>query len=210
MFFEYLSFSSSIILLPFALINWKRLDGRMKLLVWAICASVLSDTILLVLVNLRTNMWPVGNLFLLIHFSLLFLILSDGRKNPIWKVLFYGSIVFGVINYFFLQTPSKFNSYTAYSTGMLIITLSLILLYEMMNDIPLQRIQTLPKLWLSFGVLLYYGGTLFIFLFNNYLSEHLPQMRLSLWIVHNSINILKNVFFFATIWVNYKSKISPL
>jgi hypothetical protein len=208
--FEHISSLSSVILLPFAIANRNKLEGRMKLLVWAIGVSVLSDAISLLLIKFEINMWPVGNLYVIIHFVLLFLILNEERKGPIWKLLFYGCITYALINYILFQTPSKFNSYTAYTTGILIIICALVSLHQMMNDESIQRIQTLPQFWLSFAVLVYYSGTLLIFLFNNYLSEHLPQIRLSLWIVHNTSNILKNVFFFTAIWVNYKSRTSPL
>ena len=81
-------------------------------------------------------------------------------------------------------------------------------LYNLMQDMPVERVQTLPLFWLSFAILIYYGGTLFLFLFNNFLITHLPKSHQTIWTLHNLINITKNVFLFLTVWMNYRHKTS--
>lgn len=186
------------------------MQGGLRFVFWAAIASLLSDIAsLLLLHRFKMTTWPVGNIFLIVHFVLLFLAF-DGKKNTLLKLPFFACLAFGVFNYFFLETPVVINSHTAYVTGIFMIIVALNYLYQLMSHLPVESVQTLPLFWLAFATLVYYGGTLFLFLFINYLSDHLHQIRNNLWIVHNASNILKNVFFFLTIWVNYKSKMSPL
>lgn len=208
--FDYLSLASTVAVLVFAFFQWKWLEGDFRLLFWAVIASVLSDVISALLSINNINTWSVGNVFIIVHFALLFVLLGEQRRVAVLKVFFYACFVFSVINYFFIQSPLTFNSYTAYASGILMIISAISFLYQIMNTTPVEKVQTLPMLWLAFGVLVYYGGTLFLFLFNNYLIAHLPENHQSIWVLHNLINITKNVFFFITIWVNYKSKTSPL
>lgn len=74
---------------------------------------------------------------------------------------------------------------------------------------PSERVYKLPLFWIAFGVLVYYGGTLFLFLFNNYLIERLPQSHQTIWILHNLLNVTKNVFLVAALWTQYTNRTSP-
>lgn len=190
------------------LILWKWQQGNLKLILWLVISSVISDLLSLWLMNRRINTWPVINLFLLVQFSFLFQILGDQRKIILLRILFFACIGFGLYNFLFLQTPKALNSYTSYAAAILMIISALSFLYQLMNEIPVEKIQTLPLFWLAFGVLVYYGGNLFLFLFNNYLIAHLPKSHQTIWVLHNLLNITKNVFFFVTLWINYKSRTS--
>lgn len=207
--FDHASFASTVIVLLWGIFQW-RLLGNLRLLFWAVTSSVLADVISNPLRSNSINTWWVANLFVISHFAFLFILLSQDRQATFLKVLFYLCLGFSAVNFFFIQTPFEFNTYTAYATGLLMIILALRFLYLVINEAPIEKIQSLPLLWLAFGVLVYYGGTLFIYLFNNYLITHLPENHQSMWVFHDLLNITKNAFFFATIWVNYKGKTSPL
>lgn len=198
-----------MVLLLFGIFQWKWLGDNLKLLFWVIVASVSADAISLILINQGITTWPVINLFFFIQFWLLFKILNEPGKVEALRFLFLACIAFSLMDFLFIQGPQTFNSYATYASGILIIILALRFLYQLLTEMPVAKVQTLPLFWLAFGVLLYYGGNLFLFLFNNYLIAHLPKHHESIWQLHNILNISKNVFFFVTLWINYKSKTSP-
>jgi hypothetical protein len=180
-----------------------------RLILWLAAVSFFADVLSLILMSNRINSWPVINLFLLAQFILLFKVLEEhGNFFPL-KVLFFSCVIFGLINYFFLQAPKTLNLYTVYACGLTMIILGVGTVFQMMRKLPTENIQSLPLFWLTFGVLVYYGGTLFIFLFNNYLINHSPQIHRNTWVLHNLLNIVKNIFFFATVWTSCKSQTSP-
>jgi hypothetical protein len=204
LFLAYLSLASAGIPLFAGFLQWKRLHGNLKLIFFIPVASVLADIISLGMMNYRINTWPLINLFFLIQFSLLFQILDEPRKNTLLRILFFGCFSFGLLDFFFIQGPKTFNSYTSYVGGILMIISVLHFLYHLLTKMPVERVQTLPLFWIAFGVLIYYGGTLFLFLFNNYLLAHQLQYHQSIWILHNLLNITKNVFLFMALWMNYR------
>ena len=176
-----------------------------NLLITLCVVSLLSDLISLIFTHFRINNWPVGNLFLLIQFIILFIV-GDNRKNNLLTATFFICVAFGVLDFLVLQTPIVFNSFSAYANGILMIIFSLSFLYRVMVEMPVERVQSLPLFWLSFGVLVYYGGNTFLFLFNNYLIERLPRSHRVIWMLHNVLNISKNLFLFLTLWANYKNR----
>ncbi len=204
----YISLSSALIPLSIGVFQWNRLSNKLKLVVCIPLTALLADFISLVFLNYQINTWPVLNLFFLIQFSLLFFILSH-EENILLKVLFYICFAFAVLNYLFLQTPKTFNSFTAYAGGILIIITALVFLYKLLEERPVEKVQTLPLFWVAFGTLIYHAGTLFLFLFNNYLVAHQPESHQFIWILHNMLNITKNGFLFIALWLSYRTRISP-
>lgn len=193
--------------LGMAVWQWKYLNGRLKLVFWLAAVSATSEAIAAVLRQLSINNWPLGNLFLIAQSMFFFLILRTDRPKFLTP-FFYIAVLFSVINFAFLQTPFTLNSYSVYASGLLIIMTSLFYLYQLMVEMPVERIQGLPLFWVAFGALIYYGGTLFLFLFNNYLMTHAPDIHGNTWIFHNVLNITKNIFLFLALWVNYKNRAS--
>jgi membrane-associated HD superfamily phosphohydrolase len=170
--------------------------------------SLLSDGISLVLASRRINNWPVGNSFLIIQFVILFLLLSDRSRSKVLTSVFLICVAFDFIDLTMLHTPRVFNSYAAYTNAILMIVLSLWFQYRLLKEMPVEKIQRFPFFWLSFGVLTYYGGTMFLFLFNNYLIEYFKQSHGLIWVLlHNLLNISKNIFLFLTVWTNSRNRV---
>jgi len=208
--FVYLSIFSVLLPLINALLQWKSLSKNLKPILYLTVISFVVDAISFFCAGWHINTWGFINSFYVIQFALLFIILSEQRKIPLLRLLFYGCLLFAVINFLFIQTPKVFNTYTAYAGGILIITVALNYIYFIINETYIEKIQTLPLFWLSFGVLVYYGGTLFLFLFNNYLIEHFQTGNQVAWVLHNLLNVVKNIFLFIALWVHHKRRKSLL
>jgi hypothetical protein len=188
------------------LLQLKHLDKYLRLIIWLAAASLVSDGVSFILINQGVNTWPIVNVFLIVQFSAMFTLLSHERKSVVLNIVFFACLAFALFDYAFLQTPRTFNSFTSYVAGMVIIVSALTYLYHLLIAMPVEKVQTLPLFWITFGALIYYGGTLFLFLFNNYLIAHLPERHQTIWILHNVLNITKNAFLFTAIWRGYKDK----
>jgi hypothetical protein len=208
--FAYVSIFSAFIPLGAGLFQWRQLEGNLKWIVWLGVTSLISDGVSFLLIDQHVTTWPLLNLFYTVQLVILFSVLHHQRKIMVPQIALYGCVIFSIVNFLFIQTPTTFNTYTAYAGGILMITLSISYLYALMNDLAAERVYNIPGFWLAFGVLVYYGGTLFLFLFNNYLVARLPESHQLIWVLHNALNITKNIFLFAALWVHYKSKTSPL
>lgn len=200
-------FSSSSTLIPFliGISNLKVLSRQLKWLL-AICFSALiaDSTALFLMIN-SVNNWPVLNLFSVVQITLFLIILDIDLKISWHKYLLFLFVLFAAINLFFVQSINSFNSYSSYLGAVLLITLSLVYLFRLLRDLPTVDIYKFPPLWVVFAILTYYGGTLFLFLFNNYLLSINLVTHKSIWVLHNSLNILKNLFFALALWQHYRN-----
>jgi hypothetical protein len=116
-------------------------------------------------------------------------------------------LFFALVNFIFIQSPLSFNSFTFYVTAIVLLISAMIYLYHLLINLPQEKVQTLPMLWIAFGTIAYYSGTMFIFLFNNLLVQHFPQTHQRLWVLHNSLGVLKNLFFFIALWVSFRNRV---
>lgn len=207
-FFAHLSFLSAAIPFLFGFFRWKNLTRDLKLIVLLAALSLAADSVSLFLATHKMNTWPVSNVYLLVQSVLLFYVLSK-HHSLLVKGIFYACITFGVINFLFLQGPRTFDSYTTYLTGVILICTALYFFYVLMKELPAERVQSLPLFWIAIAVLVYYGGTIFVFLFNNYILTQLTKQHPSMWVVHNVINTSKNMLFFIALWVSAQQDSTP-
>lgn len=163
----------------------------------------MADTVSLLLAMHRMNTWPVGNLFLMTQAALLFYVWRK-QHTLLVKGLFYACLTFGVINFLVGPGRQMFDQYTTYLTGLILIGTVLFFFYQLMKNVPAERVQSLPLFWIAIAVLVYYGGTIFVFLFNNYFLTQLAKHHPAMWTVHNILNITKNSLFFIALWVNHR------
>lgn len=202
--------SAFSVLLPIILvvIGWRVLNRELKLIATLLMFSALSDALSYIFISYSINSWPIVNVFFLIQFVILYFVFFSNFKKLV-NILFYLFILFCLINYFFGQSPFKFNSISSYSGALFMLVLALSYLYRLFWQLPVERVQDLPMLWIAFAVLIYFGGTLFLFLFNNYLIDNEPGTHQAIWVLHNMLNVSKNVFLSIALWKHYKQSTSP-
>jgi hypothetical protein len=123
------------------------------------------------------------------------------------KIILIGFTALSILNLIFLQGPFEFNTYSTYTGGFLLILYALFYLHKLIQETPVEKIEALPMLWISFGILTYFGGTSILFLSNNFLIANRPRDHQTIWILHNFFNILKNVLFAIALWKDLKVKI---
>ena len=198
---------SVVIPLAASILYWKKLEGQLKLIFWIVLASALSDAISYILYLFSTANLPVINLFFIVQIILFYLILKT-RRTLALQIFFYATVAFAIVDFVFLQTPTTFNSYASYAGALLILVTALVYLYRLLEDLPDEKIQRLPLFWVAFGAMTYYGGTLFLFLFSNYVLAQSLKNHQTIWILHNVVNITKNLFLFIAIWLNHKRQTS--
>jgi hypothetical protein len=209
----YLSFGSIILPLLLSTIQWKKLTGDLVILHWILISSFLIDSGSLVLMKLfnRGNTQPLVNAYLLIQFSLLFFIYARQFRNKLAFIIIYVCfLLFYFINLFYFQSIFVFNTNSNVFASLILIICALSYFYKLLNDLPLVHIHQLPMLWISFAALTYYSGTLFLFLANNYLTEVASTSHVVMWILHNLLNIIKNILFVIALWQSYRKMRSSI
>jgi hypothetical protein len=205
LFFALVSIASVFAPLVLGLLQFKRGGVESRLLTILCCASLLADIISYYFFSKSKNNWIILNAYVIIQAFTLILLLSRYLSLRYKWPFLLSFLIFGFINLLFIQKPKTFNSYTSYLGGLILILLCLIYLYRLLRDLPTIDIYRFAPVWVVFAVLTYYGGTLFLFLFNNYLLSTNLVTHKSVWVLNNSLNIIKNLLFAQALWQHHRN-----
>jgi hypothetical protein len=207
LFIAYFSAGSVLIPLAWLLFTRQYRDAIGRLLFYLLTTSLVSDLIGAVLFNLSLNSYIIVNFFLLVQFLICFSLLTSVEKASLYtRVIPIGFSLLFLINYFFVQKPTVFNSYSNSMACLILMYFSLRYFYTLLRDLPTENVMHLPLFWIAIGVLTYYSGNLLLFIVNNYLTLGINGSHSTMWILHNLLNISKNIFFTIAIWQNYPNQ----
>lgn len=202
--------SSSSVLIPLviALLSRKHITRDLFPLIILLIIALISDLISLVFFKLGMNSYLIVNLFLLFQFFLCFLLLLGKARATTTgnRAIAIGYTLLFFINLFFVQGMWKFNTYSNSLACLILMVLALRYLYSLLRDLPELFIHQLPYFWIAAAVLTYYAGNLLLFLTNNYLTLGIEGSHQIMWILHNLLNISKNMLFAIALWMNYRNK----
>jgi hypothetical protein len=144
------------------------------------------------------NVW-IYNAFYILQYSALFLfyyrILYSTRAKKMIRFISPFLIFFGIVNYFFIQTPVSMNSYTVVLTNIFSVLLALYFFREVLNQPRLISLSKSPMVWISAGTLIYCSGSLPYFIFMNYLNDNYKSMSLTLFYIFTTLNIILYTFY---------------
>ncbi len=188
--------SSFSALLPLGLSLRARNPGVViKLVTLLAILGFLFDMISLYYAMKGINTYPINNLFSLVQSLVLLFIYREAfswpRRSVYWAAGIY--FLFFIINYLLIQTPYKLNSYSYTISGLMLLVLSLLYFRFLLKNLPETLVHRSPMVWINIAVLIYFGGNLFLFMLFNYFVS-------GIWILHNMLNITKNILFFVAIW----------
>lgn len=177
---------------------------------YLLVASLLFDAAALLFAYNGINSYPIANLYLLMQAWILFSIykLQLATKTKAIEGVRLGFALFFIVNYFFIQTPSLLNSYSISISGVTFMFIALYYFYNLLQKLPEFYIHKMPMVWINIAVLVYYSGNLFLFIFNNYFTAGIDGNQRFVWMLHNILNITKNILFFVAIWQTQHKNIS--
>lgn len=203
-FIAYGSFLSPLLTLIVSL-RLKETTYDIRLIQLLMAVSFLVDLGSLLLGQQGINTYPLGNAFFLIQSIIFALIFGDVLKIKTVSYIIaatYG-VIFGV-NFFFIQGPFILNSYSHSVSSVIFIFLSLIYFRHLLIKLPVAYVERMPMIWINISVLIYYSGNLFLFILNNYFTNGDDGNQRVMWIIHNLLNIVKNLLFLIAIWQNLR------
>lgn len=202
---SYISMGSIIVPLVIAVLHRKSMSTDLRPLYFSLSISLICDVLAYFMARNSLNTHWVGNIYLATQFFLLVLVFRNQFSNRrIVDFILAIFILFFAINISFFQGPLIFNSISNIVACLILIAFCLSYFYLLLNNLPIVHIQHLPMLWISFGVLTYYGGNFFLFLVKNYLTYGEAGSHKIMWILHNLLNIAKNILFAIALWKSYR------
>ncbi|MEA5259767.1 hypothetical protein VB264_18365 [Arcicella aquatica] len=112
--------------------------------------------------------------------------------------------IYTIVGIYLFMMPDgffKFNSTVNTISCLLIITWVLIYFYQLLQTLQLIKLYTLPLFWISVGCLLYFSGTLFIFLYSDtILFQKEPVLYFQLWSIYYILLFVFRVLLAVGLW----------
>jgi len=148
----------------------------------------------------QSNLWiyngftTVRHIFLMTFFY--YIINSPILKKMIlWTSFIF--FIFSLINYCLIQTPFKVNSYSMIISNTLITSIVILFFKQILNDRKVIRLISSTEVWIGIGILLYYSGTLPLFiLFNKLIASNSPLLT-TLLFINDGLNVIMYSLFFT-------------
>ncbi len=186
--------STISILLPaiVGVVFFKSLWRPCKILFYFVCITVLLETVGRIMWHYGMNNLFLFHIYSFVEFGAISLIyyLITANKNQkrfivIFLFVFQG---FSVINLMF-EDLSGFNSFQRQIEALIVLYYLISFLFETSkND---RYNLNNPYLILTFGYVIYFVGTLYLFMYGKRLTEAYG----SYWLIHSSINIFLNIVY---------------
>ncbi len=113
------------------------------------------------------------------------------------NVLFIGVVVTDII----LQGAMQMDNFSIGIAAVIFLLYSIVMLYTMMKDMVYANITATPQFWIITGIMIYFGGDIFIFVSSNYLiTNSMDLMEILWWGVHSVLVILLNLLIGIGLW----------
>jgi hypothetical protein len=204
--FAYVSMGSILVPIFFGLSQLRKLKGSLSILFFLLVASLVMDIIAFTLSRHSMNTYLLGNLFFLFQFVMIAFIFSQELNHSKWmKYIIFVILIFFIYNLLVAQGLFVFNTHSNSVAGLTLVAISLYFFFDLLKNLPQDDIYRLPMFWIAFAVLFYYGGTLILFLTNNFLVDRFLDSHRLVWILHNFCNIVKNLLLAIALWHNYRN-----
>jgi hypothetical protein len=167
--------------------------------------SFASDLVSRVYISLGLWNTHITNFYVAIDFSLMivffYFLLGKNMKWLFvglllsWILFSFGMIVFG---------PGEYGIYTFRDELRVIrnvvgIFFLMAWVFQQLLRPTTESLTSLPVFWIFSGLLVYYGGSLFVFLLSSFLDHYFINTGVSLWIIHNGVSLVKNGLYYIGI-----------
>lgn len=178
-----------------ALVFYRRLNTALKLVTWYFIVSVLFDCFLWIAsYELREkNTMPTFHVYVTISVILMGLVYYNMYIKSYFKILaliLSGSTLAIVL--FFARNISQYPSVSITSLSVLLIILSLIYFYQLLNPLEFVHIEKQGLFWINAGVLFYSAVNIFLFM----LLNQIPKKDIAdFYMIHSVTNIIANILY---------------
>jgi hypothetical protein len=120
------------------------------------------------------------------------------RTNMYWFLL-AGFVIIGLVEAFFINDFYTMNI-TASVEALMGICYSLFAFYLIMKNLVFDQLLRTPFFWINTAILLYFSGTLFLFLFTTYLAKYDVKDYGPLYAIHSVVNITYYILISIGFW----------
>lgn len=200
-----ISFYSIIppLLLGVVLYSKKRISREYSPIIILTVVSLLCDILARWAAKEYQNNMPVSHLYSLVQALTIMwffaLSMPKVRKSINFILITYGA--YYIINSILFEPLLTFNETARIIQTWIIIPLSLYYFYNLYNSESTIFLERNGRFWIVVGILFYFSGAFFTFLFSKKILSIPDTTFFGTWIIHNISNFIKNLFFTIGLWL---------
>lgn len=125
--------------------------------------------------------------------------------NPLHKKIVIGIIIIAVItliisNVFGIKDYNRIDSFAKSFTDVIIIFLSLIFFYQLLNTLEIRNLFQYSYFWISTSLLIYFSGIFFINIFAEYITFNKDESIKFYWHIKEYLTIFHRIFIAIGLW----------
>ncbi len=196
-------------IIPSALVGgivYKRLNRSLKILFWFILVSIVWDAMSYYCYLRQLSNMALLNLYPLVQFGFIALIYFFISEKKYWKIsILIMSLIlylFSVYTIVIMDDIMIFNSLQRYVEGIIVITICIGYYVQILRQAEYMYLEKTPFFWLTSGYLVYFSGTLLLFLFARLIFENDPGGYH--WNIRQFLQIGLNMIYVVTFWLGCK------
>lgn len=153
----------------------RHLDNKLKVVFGFVCFAVFIEISNVIFINVfgKTTLW-MGHFYVMIEF-IFWAVFYGYLLKPLFKQRWYWIVVvafelYCILNTIFIQDLAEY-PFTRSVEGIIIVLFSLLYFHKIMMDSNLENPLKEPTIWINSAVLVYFGGSVFHYLFFNVLLQ---------------------------------------
>lgn len=206
----YLAILSPLVPLTCLLIRGnKTIDVLRNVLYVVVLTAIIADTLSLILAKLSINNYPVSHVYVLIT-GLLLIFLYAHMINWKWirtAIITMSAIILTTFLYevLVLKHMNVANTYTNGVTSILMVILSLLYFYSRLDLIKTRSDLYNSYFWVNCAILIYFGSTFFVTLFEQYVRNENPDLFAVTWTIQFIATIIFNLILAKGVWATTKT-----
>lgn len=179
-------------------------DRRFRPIFILLLVSLFIEIIGTLLASYNINTLWLFNLFTLCEFFLIwnfyFKFIKGEKTNGVNYFILSFFVLVALVDLFFINGFERINNITISVESITLIIYSLISFYLIMSRMLFDKLLDAPFFWMNIAVLFYFSGSLFLFLFGNYLISQGNKAYLEMYKIHTFVNAIWYLFISIGFW----------
>ena len=203
-----MSATAGAVALCIFLYRYKYLQACERLLLYFVILSFATDIITTSMAYFKMNnllvMYVFSVLEILFYCRFYYLIISNKVVKRALIVMAVLLSLLIVADSLWIAQLNTINSVSSYAEAFVFMVIALLFFYQMIQNLPQKNILDYSLFWYNSGILIYFAGNLFLYLFLSLPHYHSKDMVNHLWIINSFLYFIYNIFIGVGAWKSSK------
>jgi len=183
----------------------RRHQYYVRILLFGLIISAITDIInQFVFVSNRWNSAILFHGYTVLEFIIYALLYQHFFHNPHIKkgikVIIVLFLIFKVIDVTLISNIKEHDTLAMTLESIVMITFGLLYFDQVLKEMAIPNLERYPVFWINSGILIYFSGSLFLFLFSDFIFNN-RMSYWSFWPIHSCLTITKNISFAIGLWL---------